>query len=106
MGKSKSIKSLEGKYDSFFNKSTYSDVSIKLKNGDSLTLHKIILSKSSDYFEKNLKDVTELTLEDDEKLSKSLLSFLYGTNFEYSNEEELFNFILLLKNMNINLLHH
>jgi hypothetical protein len=94
MVKRKLIKSPKFDFSKLYNNTKYSDIKIELKNGDIMNSHKIVLLNSSDYFDLD-KDI--LKFEENDEIVKKFLSFLYGEHFEYSTEDELYDFILLSK---------
>jgi hypothetical protein len=73
----------------------FSDIQFVLKE-EKVKSHKIILSSACKCWE-ILDEQNEINIDEkDEKLFKNFISYLYGSTFEYSTEEEALNFLILL----------
>jgi hypothetical protein len=95
-----SEKSYSQIYSSLYKNEKLSDMKIKFEStGKIIPGHKAILSINSKYFENLIEkglENNELVFpkENDEKLSSSLIEFLYKGSIEYSSESELVAFML------------
>jgi hypothetical protein len=102
MGK-KTIKVPTFNFTTYFNKSDLSDITILVNNKEiKYDCHKLILKNGSTFFEKNIKeDKSTFTFDEEDKLVNSFLLFLYGGNYDFTNEDDLLSFILFLKKVKI-----
>jgi hypothetical protein len=91
-----SVKNYSDKFSNLYNNKSLSDVTIKFPNGDSQPAHKTILSLNSEYFEKYFENSNEFTFENDvaDKTAKQLIKFCYTGVLEYSEDSEIFTFML------------
>jgi hypothetical protein len=92
------------KYSKLHNNKFLSDVTIVYPKGDSQPAHKAILSVGTNVLEKHFESSNTYTFDKEikEEAAKSLIKFLYTGSLEYTNESEVFTFMLLANQLKIN----
>jgi hypothetical protein len=87
-------KEISKKYEKLYNQKQHSDLLFKFEDGDQIYAHKIILSSNTTYFE-DLKEIIIKT--DEKKVFSQMIKLFYSNSFEYQNEKELIEVLLMLK---------
>jgi hypothetical protein len=94
-------------FANLFENKSFSDVTFKFGNGNTLLAHKLIITNLSEYFQ-GLYDngsvvdgVIVLDKDEDEKIFKALIKYFYTGCVDYTDEADLVSFIKVANKVNL-----
>jgi hypothetical protein len=97
-----SSESFSKNFENLYDDEKTSDCLIKFENGNKIFTHTLILSINSEHFstlfEEGLKEIV-VNKEDDEKIVRTVIKFLYTGSFDYTNEDDIVPFLIYCNNV-------